>query len=52
MIRVGDLVRGHWFYRKIGVVLRMDGKSEFALVRFSDDTQCWEPVTNIQKVSG
>ena len=51
MIRVGDLVQGFYFHRKIGIVIRMDGKAEMALVRFTDNTQCWEPVTNIQSLS-
>tara|TARA_Y100000310_G_scaffold52859_1_gene48521 strand:+ start:1086 stop:1250 length:165 start_codon:yes stop_codon:yes gene_type:complete len=53
MIRVGDLVRGFYFDRKIGVVLKInnDNDVKMALVQFMDTTECWEPIENIRKVA-
>ena len=49
MIRVGDLVRGHWFHRKIGVVVKIDEKAEMAFVQYADTTNCWEPIVNLRQ---
>ena len=51
MIRVGDLVHGHWFHRKIGVVTKIDDVAEMAFVQYSDNTKCWEPLANIRKAT-
>ena len=49
VIRIGDLVRGHYFHRKIGVVVKIDDKAEMAFVRFTDTTNCWEPIVNLRQ---
>ena len=47
--RIGDLVRGHWFHRKIGVVVKIDEKAEMAFVQYADTTSCWEPIVNLRQ---
>jgi hypothetical protein len=49
VIRIGDLVRGHWFHRKIGVVVKIDEKAEMAFVQYADTSNCWEPIVNLRK---
>ena len=49
MIRIGDLVRGHWFHRKIGVVVKIDEKAEMAFVQYPDTTKAWEPIVNLRQ---
>jgi len=49
MIKIGDLVRGHWFHRKIGVVTKIDDVAEMAFVQYSDRTNSWEPLCNLRK---
>jgi hypothetical protein len=49
MIRIGDLVRGHWFHRKIGVVTMIDDIAEMAFVQYPDNTKCWEPLINLRQ---
>ena len=49
MIRIGDLVRGFWFHRKIGVVIKIDDVAEMAFVQYADATNCWEPIVNLRK---
>ena len=49
VIRIGDLVRGHWFHRKIGVVVKIDEKAEMAFVQYADTTNCWEPIVNLRQ---
>ncbi len=51
MIRVGDLVQGFYFHKKIGVVVQINNKNKLAFVHFTDTTKCWEPVENLKKVS-
>jgi len=51
MIRVGDLVRGHYFHRKIGVVVRIDPVSEMAFVQFTDNKKSWEPLANLRRAT-
>ena len=47
MIRIGDLVRGHYFHRKIGVVVKIDDKAEMAFVQYTDTKRSWEPIENL-----
>ena len=49
VIRIGDLVRGHWFHRKIGVVTMIDDIAEMAFVQYPDNTKCWEPLINLRQ---
>ncbi len=49
VIRIGDLVRGHWFHRKIGVVVKIDKKAEMAFVRYTDTSKGWEPIVNLRQ---
>ena len=49
MIRIGDLVRGHWFHRKIGVVVKIDEQAEMAFVQYTDTTKSWEPIVNLRQ---
>ncbi len=49
MIRIGDLVRGHWFHRKIGVVVKIDEKAEMAFVQYTDSKKSWEPLVNLRR---
>lgn len=49
MIKVGDLVRGHYFHRKIGVVVKIDEIAEMAFVQYTDTTSCWEPIENLRQ---
>ena len=49
MIRIGDLVRGHWFHRKIGVVVKIDDVAEMAFVQYADTSNCWEPIVNLRQ---
>ena len=52
MIKIGDLVRGHYFHRKIGVVVEINPDADEgveALVHFMDGTKCWEPLACIRK---
>jgi len=49
MIKVGDLVRGHFFNRKIGVVVKIDPVAEMALVQYIDSKKSWEPFENLRK---
>jgi heat shock protein HspQ len=51
MIKIGDLVRGHYFHRKIGVVVKIDPVAEMAFVKFTDTKQSWEPLANIRKAT-
>ena len=51
MIRIGDLVRGRYFHRKIGVVVKIDPVAEMAFVKFTDTKQIWEPLANIRKAT-
>ena len=51
VIKIGDLVRGYYFHRKIGVVVKIDPVAEMAFVKFTDTKQSWEPLANIRKVS-
>jgi hypothetical protein len=51
VIKIGDLVRGYYFHRKIGVVVKIDPVAEMAFVKFTDTKQSWEPLANIKKVS-
>jgi hypothetical protein len=49
IIQVGDLVQGFYFHRKIGVVVKIDEKAEFAFVQYTDTTKSWEPLCNLKK---
>ena len=49
-IQVGDLVHGFYFHRKIGVVVKIDEKAEFAFVQYTDNKKSWEPLCNLKKV--
>ena len=49
MIRIGDLVRGYWFHRKIGVVVKIDEMAEMAFVQYTDTASCWEPIVNLRQ---
>ncbi len=51
MIKIGDLVRGHYFHRKIGVVVKIDPVAEMAFVKFTDTKKSWEPLANIRKAT-
>ena len=51
MIKIGDLVRGHYFHRKIGVVVKIDPVAKMAFVKFTDTKQSWEPLENIRKAT-
>ena len=51
MIKIGDLVRGHWFHRKIGVVTKIDDVAEMAFVQYSDRTNSWESLCNLRKAT-
>ena len=51
MIKIGDLVRGYYFHRKIGVVVKICDSAKMAFVKFTDTKQSWEPLANIRKVS-
>tara|TARA_R100000664_G_C2741205_1_gene129668 strand:+ start:1125 stop:1286 length:162 start_codon:yes stop_codon:yes gene_type:complete len=48
-IQIGDLVHGFYFHRKIGVVVEIDHKAEFAFVQYTDTTKSWEPLCNLRK---
>ena len=47
VIRIGDLVRGHYFHRKIGIVIQIDDKAEMAFVQYTDTKPSWEPIENL-----
>jgi hypothetical protein len=49
VIRVGDLVRGFYFHRKIRVVTKIDDVAEMAFVQYPDRTNSWEPLCNLRK---
>ena len=49
MIKIGDLVKGHWFHRKIGVVTKLDDIAEMAYVQYSDRTNSWESLSHLKK---
>ena len=49
MIRIGDLVKGFWFHRKIGVVVKIDKVAEMAFVQYTDTTKSWEPLANLRR---
>ncbi len=49
MIRIGDLVRGHYFHRKIGVVVKIDKVAEMAFVQYTDNKKSWEPLVNLRR---
>ncbi len=51
IIRIGDLVRGHYFHRKIGVVVKICASAKMAFVKFTDTKQSWEPLANIRKAT-
>ena len=51
MIKIGDLVHGHWFHRKIGVVTKIDDVAEMAFVQYPDRTNSWEPLCNLRKAT-
>ena len=51
MIRIGDLVRGHYFHRKIGVVVKIDKVAEMAFVQYTDTKKSWEPLVNLRKAT-
>jgi hypothetical protein len=51
MIRIGDLVRGHYFHRKIGVVVKIDDVAEMAFVQYTDTKKSWEPLVNLRKAT-
>jgi hypothetical protein len=51
IIRIGDLVRGHYFHRKIGIVVRIDDHADMAFVQFSDTSKSWEPLANLRKAT-
>lgn len=50
MIRIGDLVRGHYIGHKIGVVTKIDDVAEMAFVQYAETNKCWEPLANLRKV--
>ena len=49
MIRIGDLVRGHYIGHKIGVVTKIDDVAEMAFVQYAEMNKCWEPLANLRK---
>jgi hypothetical protein len=51
VIRIGDLVRGHYFHRKIGVVVKIDDKAEMAFVQYTDSKKSWEPLANLRRAT-
>ena len=51
VIRIGDLVRGHYFHRKIGVVVKIDDVAEMAFVQYTDTKKSWEPLVNLRKAT-
>ena len=51
MIRIGDLVRGHYFHHKIGVVAKIDKMTEMAFVHYTDSKKSWEPLANLRKAT-
>jgi hypothetical protein len=50
IIGIGDLVGGHYFHRKIGVVVKIDVHADMAFVQFTDTKKCWEPLANLRKL--
>ena len=51
VIKIGDLVRGYYFHRKIGVVVKICDSAKMAFVKFTDTKQSWEPLANIRKAT-
>ena len=51
MIKIGDLVRGHWFHHKIGVVTKIDDVAKMAFVQYPDRTNSWESLCNLRKAT-
>jgi len=51
IIRIGDLVRGHYFHRKIGVVVKICASAKMAFVKFTDTKQSWEPLENLRRAT-
>jgi len=51
MIKIGDLVKGHYFHRKIGVVVKIDPVAEMAFVQFTDNKKSWEPIANLRRAT-
>ena len=49
MIKIGDLVRGYYFHRKIGVVVKICASAKMAFVKFTDTKQSWEPLENLRR---
>jgi len=49
MIKIGDLVRGYFFHKKIGVVVKIDPVAEMALVQYIDSKKSWEPIENLRQ---
>jgi hypothetical protein len=49
VIKIGDLVRSHYFHRKIGVVVKIDTVCSMAFVKFTDTKQSWEPLVNLRR---
>ena len=49
MFKVGDLVRGHYFHRKIGVVVKIDKVADMAFVQYIDSKKSWEPIENLRQ---
>ena len=48
-IRIGDLVKGFWFHKKIGIVIQIDKVAEMAFVQYTDTTKSWEPLANLRQ---
>jgi len=51
MIRIGDLVRGHYFHRKIGVVVKIDKVADMAFVQYTDTKRSWGPLLLLKKAT-
>jgi len=51
MIRIGDLVRGHYFHRKIGVVIKIDKVAEMAFVQYTNTQRSWQPLALLRKAT-
>jgi len=51
VIRIGDLVRGHYFHRKIGVVVKIDKVADMAFVQYTDTKRSWEPLLLLKKAT-
>ena len=50
-IRIGDLVRGHYFRHKIGVVTKIDEVAEMAFVQYTDSKKSWERLVNLRRAT-